>query len=179
LNRADQLSLLSPRNREDFTADVTRLQFADLAVSLAQELTGTEIEPAPEGTFTDTEEECIRKAYAAGLAQGYPGGIFRPENRITRQELCVMLTHVVEYVESQLGRTLLPRENAFIAETFQDAGQVDSWAVESVGLMTGTGLMAGQGGGWIKPLSSATLQEAAILAVKLYDAVTTAPIVDG
>lgn len=175
LLQADQLGLLSSRNRTNFTANVTRLQFADLAVSLAEAFTGIPIEPAPEGTFTDTEEECVRKASAAGLASGYPGGIFCPDKNITRQELCVLLTHVVKYAEDQLGRTLLPWEQAFIAGTFPDAGKVDSWALDGVGLMTGTGLMAGRGG-WIMPQASTQLQEAAALAVKLYDAMLQAPV---
>ncbi len=175
LTKADGLGLLSERNRTGFTANVTRLQFADLAVSLAESLTNTPIVPAEEAAFTDTTEEVIRKAKAAGIASGYQVGDgfeFRPGNPITRQEICVMLAHVADYVVAhQSEPTQLDRAET-IKGTFTDTDKVADWAVKQVALMTNNSIMGGKAtatGSALEPESNTTLQEAVTLSVKLND----------
>ena len=175
INRADALTLLSELNRAGFTDNVTRLQFADLAVSLAQQLTGSEITPAHGSTFTDTTEAAILKAKAAGIAGGYEVDgkyEFRPQNPITRQEICVMLAHVVDYVDSQIGVPADIDRMQTITASFPDAGQVADWAVKQVALMTNNSIMSGRAsdkGTMLTPLAQTTLQEAVTLTVKLHD----------
>lgn len=175
INRADALSLLSQFNRSGFTENVTRLQFADLAVSLAQQLTGTEIIPAHGSTFTDTTDEVILKAKAAGIAGGYEvNGTyeFRPQNPITRQEICVMLAHVVDYVDSRNGTPAPIDRTETMTGSFPDTDQVAGWAVRQVALMTNNSVMSGRAtdaGTMLTPLAHTTLQEAVTLTVKLHD----------
>lgn len=174
LARADELALLSDRNRANFTADVTRLQFADLAVRLAQQLTGQEVVPAAADTFTDTAEDVILKAKAAGIASGYAvdgGFAFRPDNPITRQEICVMLANVVAYVE-QVGGTANLNRDEQLPGTFPDAADVADWASKPVALMCNNGVMSGRTQGnatLLTPLAHTSLQESVTLAVKLHD----------
>lgn len=174
LMQADELDLLSPRNRTNFTADITRLQFADLAVSLAEQLTGKEIAPAAADTFTDTTEDVILKAKAAGIASGYAvdgGFAFRPGNPITRQEICVMLSNVVSYVEKTAGQADLDRSET-LSGSFPDAADVADWAIKPVALMCNNGVMNGRTQGsatLLTPLAHTSLQEGVTLAVKLHD----------
>lgn len=175
LEKADGLGLLSERNRTNFTANVTRLQFADLAVSLAESLTGTPIVPVSENAFTDTAEQVILKAKAAGIASGYQVGDgfeFRPGNPITRQEICVMLAHVADYVTAQQSEpTQLDRTEA-ITGSFTDTDKVAGWAVKQVALMTNNKIMGGkatENGSALEPESNTSLQEAVTLSVKLND----------
>ena len=171
LEQADALGLLSERNRTGFTANVTRLQFADLAVSLAEALTGKPITPAEETTFTDTTEEIIRKAKAAGIASGYQvesGFEFRPDNSISRQEICVMLAHVADYVDA----SALPDRTETVKGSFTDTDKVAGWAMKQVALMANNGVMGGKAtanGSALEPESRTTLQEAVTLSVKLND----------
>lgn len=175
IRQAHELSILSPINRTGYTKDVTRLQFADLAVCLAEQLTGSTITPAPADSFTDTKESAILKAKAAGIAAGYRDeqtGLyaFRPSAPITREEICVMLAHVVDYVTfRQTAPAVLDKSEA-IKGTFTDTDRVESWAVKQVALMTNNGIMGGQAtdlGNAIAPKANTTLQEAITLAVKL------------
>ncbi|MBR2934730.1 MAG: S-layer homology domain-containing protein [Oscillospiraceae bacterium] len=175
LTKADALGLLSERNRTGFSANVTRLQFADLAVSLGEALTGTPIVPVEETAFTDTTEEIIRKAKAAGIASGYQAGDgfeFRPNNPITRQEICVMLAHVADYVTAQQSEPTQLDRTESIKGTFTDADKVANWAVKQVALMTNNSIMGGKAtatGSALEPESNTTLQEAVTLSVKLND----------
>ncbi|MBO5340547.1 MAG: S-layer homology domain-containing protein [Oscillospiraceae bacterium] len=174
LDRADKLGLLSQLNRQGFTSDVTRLQFADMAVRAAQAITGKPIAPAPADSFTDTRHESILKAKAAGIAGGYEvdGKFeFRPDKPITRQEICVMLAHVVEYVQAN-GTQVELNTGEEIAAGFPDRGQVADWAQKQVALMTNNGIMGGRAtdkGNMLTPNANTALQEAVTLSVKLMD----------
>lgn len=175
LEQANALGLLSHRNRSAFTTNLTRLQFADLAVTMAEALTGNTILPVEDGSFSDTNEVVIRKAKAAGIAGGYQVGDsfeFRPGNPITRQEICVMLSNAMSYVNrSRDTATLIDRAET-INGTFTDTNKVAGWAVKPVALMTNNGVMGGKAasnGVALAPESNTTLQEAIILTVKLFN----------
>lgn len=177
LTRADSLKLLSQRNRTQFTADVTRLQFADLAVTLAEQLSGKTIVPVENTAFTDTTEVMILKAKAAGIAGGYKNDAtgtfeFRPNNPITREEICVMLAHVVEYVEAQRGPFPVWDQSTEPKVSFPDLDKVESWAIKQVALMTNNDIMSGRAtdtGALLTPKANTALQEAITLAVKIFD----------
>lgn len=177
INRANTLVLLSERNRSEFTEDVTRLQFADLAVTLAEQLTGKTIVPVENTAFTDTTEIMILKAKAAGIAGGYKNDAtgtfeFRPNNPITREEICVMLAHVVEYVEAQRGPFPGWDQSTELKVSFPDLDKVESWAIKQVALMTNNDIMSGRAtdtGALLTPKANTALQEAITLAVKIFD----------
>ena len=172
INQANELSLLSEINLSGFNKNVTRLQFADLSVRLAERLTGKTITPADASSFTDTTEVAILKAKAAGIAAGYEVNgkyEFRAQNPITREEICVMLAHVADYVKANGGPALLDTVTE-IKGTFLDTSTVADWAVKQVALMTNNNIMGGKAsdtGNLIDPKANTALQEAITLAVKL------------
>ena len=177
INRANSLNLLSARNSVQFAKDVTRVQFADLAVTLAEQLTGKIILPVESTAFTDTTDVMILKAKAAGIAGGYKNEAagtyeFRPNNPITREEICVMLAHVVEYVSAQIGAIPGWDASETIKGSFPDLNKVESWAVKQVALMANNDIMSGRAtatGALLTPKANTALQEAITLTVKLFD----------
>ena len=177
INRANSLNLLSARNSVQFAKDVTRVQFADLAVTLAEQLTGKIILPVESTAFTDTTDVMILKAKAAGIAGGYKNEAagtyeFRPNNPITREEICVMLAHVVEYVSAQIGTIPGWDASETIKGSFPDLNKVESWAVKQVALMANNDIMSGRAtatGALLTPKANTALQEAITLAVKIFD----------
>ena len=54
----------------DYTKNISRLQFCSVVVRLAEEMTGKTITPAAANTFTDTNSPYVLKAYAAGITSG-------------------------------------------------------------------------------------------------------------
>lgn len=175
LNRADTAKLLTERTRTNFKSDVTRLQFADLAVTLAEQLTGKAITPAPAGSFTDTTDAMILKAKAAGIAAGYESDgkyQFRPVNPISRQEICVMLAHVFEYVIANGGQIPGFDTSTEVKGSFLDTASVEPWAIKQVALLTNNGIMGGKAtdtGNALDPRANTALQESITLIVKLFD----------
>lgn len=74
---------------------VTRAQFATF-LARALDL------PAGESNFTDVSEsyilrDGISRAASAGLVSGYPDNIFKPEERITREQMAALIDRSLDY----------------------------------------------------------------------------------
>ena len=80
-----------PEDLQDlYTTDITRLQFARLAVSFLADIKGTTVEKMTANTadapFSDTNDKSVAEAYALGILNGRGNGIFSPYDTITREE---------------------------------------------------------------------------------------------
>lgn len=89
------------------------------------------------------------KAYISG----YPGGLFKPENRITRAEMVAMLAKAVELKETAE------------ALSFSDV-PAGHWAVEAIAKASRIGLMQGYADGSFKLEQPVTWAEITAIAVK-------------
>ena len=136
---------------------ITRLQFAELSVNWLEKATGKTIEPAPADTFTDTEDEMVRKAYAAGIVQGMGDGIFRPGGLLTREQLATMLWRAMKAA----GVTA---ENPADLTTYVDGELVSAWAQEGLSALVALNVMEGTGGNALSPQISCTVEQAILLA---------------
>ncbi|MBO7747495.1 S8 family serine peptidase [Paenibacillus sp. MWE-103] len=115
-------------------ANVTRAQFASMLVrGLGLRKTS---EPAPFGDVTpkDWFAQDVAAAYAAGLVEGADGQ-FRPNARISRQDLTVMLARAAE-----LLRLTKPSGTH---KPYADAAQISAYAQSSVQTVSELGLMEG------------------------------------
>ena len=168
LDTAYDKGLLTERTDSGFQNQITRLQFADLAVNLIEKATGKSVAPA-ENTFQDTSDPAVLKAVAAGVTAGKSEDRFAPNDKITRQEICVMLNRVIEYVDQSRGSQTLTNASTQMDPKFTDSANIDSWAVNSVALLTNNGLMSGKDGGRVAPKDKTKVEEAAILILALYN----------
>ena len=165
---AQSKGLITQRTKGLYQDQITRLQFAELAVNLIAKATGREIPAAPDN-FTDTDDAMALKAVAAGVTSGKGDGIFAPNTPITRQEISVMLNKAAQYVDQILGTKTLDDSVTTVSQAeFSDAAAIDSWAVESVALLVNNGLMAGQNG-QVSPKANTTVEQAVIFIRALYD----------
>ena len=166
LKTADDKGLITDRNKVDFQSKITRLQFADLAVNLIERATGTTITPAADG-FSDTNDVAARKAVAAGVTSGMGNGKFQPDAPIDRQQICVMLNKVIQYVAQTTGTDPLADHSTEIGSHFTDAASIADWARDSVALLTNNGLMSGKDGGRVAPKDQTKVEEAVALILAL------------
>lgn len=165
---AKDKKLITDRTEGLYQDQITRLQFAELAVNLIEEATGKEITPSTQ-SFTDTSDPMVLKAVAAGVTSGKGEGIFAPSDKITRQEICVMLNKVIEYVDQANDSTTLTDTSTQVdASRFNDVDQIADWAKPAVAKLTNNGLMSGKGDG-VAPVANTTVEEAIILIRALYD----------
>ncbi len=140
------------------TYTITREQFASLAVNYLEKKTGQAIVPAPQDTFTDTADEAVRKAYAAGIVQGMGDGVFGPGRPLSREQLAAMLWRAM----NKAGVTAVPADLG----SYADSDKVSDWARESVAALAGLKVMEGTGGGMLSPKSSCTVEQAILLVYR-------------
>lgn len=137
------------------TYTITREQFASLAVNYLEKKTGQAITPAPADTFTDTVDEDVLKAYAAGIVQGMGDGLFGPGGPLSREQLATMLWRA-------MNKAGVTAESADLS-AYTDNDQVSNWAKDSVAALAGLKVMEGTGGGLLSPKASCTVEQAILL----------------
>ena len=138
---------------------ITRAEFAALAVR-ALELT----DHTPAG-FSDIPEgdwyaPSVNAAANAGLITGY-GGFFRPDDRITREEMAVVLAKAYQFRGGEATGGSIHK--------FSDIAQISEWAADAVDLTTSAGLIAGMTTDTFAPQEYATRAQAAAILSRLLD----------
>lgn len=153
---------------DHYTYTINRQQFASIAVKMAEQMLGKPLPTAPAGTFTDTDSEYARKAYAAGITTGVTATTFDPYAPLNRQQMATFIYRALQYVKqnsdteytvytSKLGR-------------YADAGQVADWANQSMAFMNALGLINGTTDTTLAPTANCTIEQALIVAYRSLDA---------
>ena len=139
--------------------DITRAEFAAL-VTRALELSATE---APD--FLDVPADCwyadeVRVAAAVGMISGYEG-MFRPEERITREEMTVILVKAYQFRGGTIPGGPLG--------AFGDRDKIAPWALPYVEQAVGAGLISGMTADTFAPAENATRAQAVSVLRRLLD----------
>ncbi len=125
-----------------------------------------EPQPAGSGQFTDVAqgswyEAAVNWASEKGIVDGYGGGLFGPEDPITRQQLASILWRYAQYKGYDV------RANGTVMPDFTDRDQIASWAGEAVSWAYSRGIMTGKSGLRLDPTGGATRAEAASMLLRL------------
>lgn len=155
-----------------YKADITRQQFCRLAILLVERLSGDTaanvisaqglVLPSA-SPFADVSDESVTKAWVLGIVNGVGDGKFMPDRSITRQEAARML----ESAAFAMGR--FPAATGDAA-AFTDSATIAAWARDSVGFVSGLGVMKGTSGGAFSPLKGYQRQMAYMTMNRLYTA---------
>ncbi len=154
---------------------VTRAEFAAMLVR-ALGLNATESEgtagsqpaagvgPAAQTAFKDQDGipawalSYVKTAAASGYIKGYEDGTFRANQLITRAEMTVILTRVLNVI-TEPGRQT----------SFADRGDIPAWAEPAIAEAVAQGLVHGKGANRFAPNDSATRAEAVTLLLRTLD----------
>lgn len=98
--------------------------------------------------------ESINKAVSAGIVKGYPDGMFKPENAVTRSEFVVMLMNALKMQEA--GSEL----------HFADTAEIGTWAQKAVSQALLLGIINGYEDGTFGPNGKITRAEIATMIAK-------------
>ena len=188
VNEAKELNLIPPEMMNDnFTEDITRAEFAAIAVQLHQAFVGEELNYQG-GYIIDIDdnmyETYIRGAYNLGITNGTDekdgGIIFSPDLNITREQLATMLCRVVKL--NKFEDWVSEKESDFpldISNTnkFSDDYQISDYANEAVYYMSKHGIIKGVDSSHFAPLDTATKEQAILLALRIYNAFDELPVI--
>ena len=170
MQQADELGLI-PDCLEgvDLTKEITRQEFAAVAVKVYESLTGG-ASVAPGAAFADCTDPEVLKAVAIGITNGTDTAknLFSPNEQISREQCATMLTRAFKaYALS--GWTLATDANFAsqfkalftMPELFADDAQISAYAKDSVYFMVANGIINGIGNNLFAPQHGATAGEAA------------------
>ena len=134
---------------------VTMLYRMMNAAPLTEEVCELAFTDIPEKTWY---EDSVYWAAENSVVNGYEDGTFRPNRKITREEMCAILDRLL----TALGKEIEPAEL-----TFDDTDDIGEWALDSVARLVQTGIIRGQGNNRFAPASTATRAEAAAVLHRL------------
>ncbi|MDD3706428.1 MAG: S-layer homology domain-containing protein, partial [Clostridiaceae bacterium] len=166
VNEAKDQNLVTDKVLVDFPAPITREEFCELAVLLYEKMTGTAAPAPASNPFSDTTNPQILKAANLGIVGGVGGGKFAPNNNVTRQEISVMLLRTLKNVMPNITTA------AEFKTQFQDAGSIDSWALEAVKFMNANDIIGGStvnGVSYMLPKGNTTREQAIALVLRMYN----------
>mgnify|MGYP003291338792 CR=1 FL=1 len=150
----------------DYLKNISRKQLASLAVRLAEQVTGKSIKAAPAGTFTDSDDIYLLKAYAAGIIPEQGSQTINPDATVTRQEMASYMFNALQYIKEHSSiRYTVYTPNLDI---YSDKGKIADWALEAMGFMNTLGFVKGTTKNTIDPLRVCTIEEAVVLAHKCF-----------
>ncbi len=161
LAEADALGLIPEVLQDaDLTQNITRAEFAAVAVKVYESLSGTAAIPAISNPFTDTKDVEVLKAYNLGVTSGTSATTFSPDVLLNREQLATMLTRVFQRVSIPGW----PQNNPPLQYTkpapFADDADISDWAKESVYFMAANGIVSGVGNNRFAPRATTTEQQA-------------------
>ncbi len=148
---------------DDFTAKITRAEFAALAVKLYEAMGGYENPTIESNPFSDTDDPVILRANALGIVKG-SGGKFAPEDLVTREQAAVMLSRVYTKLGGEIPTVT--------ATTFADDSRVSTWAKSEVAFMAGKGIINGKGNNTFDPngkTGNASIEESMVIALRMFE----------
>lgn len=127
--------------------------------------------------LTDTwYTEAVDWAAGYGIVTGYEDGTFRPDEQITREELCVIMDRLFLRLQGKnigMARLLLPlllaTKSSQTVDQFVDAEDISPWALDSVVRMVECGIVQGNEVHCFLPQDGATRAEAAAVLLRARD----------
>ena len=184
LARADELGLIPDcLEGEDLTQDITRAEFAAVAVKVYEALSGTAALPNTVNPFTDTSDIEVLKAYNLGITNGTSATEFSPDALLNREQAATMLTRTFKRATMN-GWTLQSDGQFALTYTkpaaFADDKDISDWAKDSVYFMAANGIVGGVGNNKFAPknvtteeqatgYANATREQALLIAVRMVE----------
>jgi len=172
ITRAHALELIPDRlfaflTFTDYTLDITRAEFAALAVAFYETKTGEEI--AGRINFNDTDDINVQKMGYLEVVNGVGGGYFNPDGNLPREQAAVMLTRLAMVLQDDMLFMLPKIDMPYPSEVFTDYVQISSWAMDSVMWIRAHGIMRGIDDSNFAPQAKYTREQSIITILRLYD----------
>jgi hypothetical protein len=123
--------------------------------------------PAESDTFTDVPAGrwyagSVAWASANGIVNGYGGGLFGPDDDVTREQFAAILQNFARWLSLDVSKS------ADISG-YEDAGKVSGWALSSVQWAFAEGLLTGRASTTLAPEGTATRAEAAAMLMRFIE----------
>ena len=161
VKEAVQLGFVPKMNQIDYIQDINRLEFCQIAYAfLKEEGIVTEEPEVAFDPFYDTLDPAVIALNHAGIIEGKSETTFQPFEKITREEMAVILDRIYQVIQDHSFEV---PETAYV-----DKEQISDWAAESVKTVTALQIMQGKDGGKFAPGDYTTKEESIVTLLRLY-----------
>ena len=147
-------------DKEDLTKNITRKEFAHVAVKLYEKVSGKKAEKVAANPFTDTKDEEVLKAYNVGITAGMSATTFEPDTLITREQMATMMTRALNKAGID---TKVDLEKV---KKFDDDAEMHSWGKDSIYFMSNIEIIKGMGDNKFGVLGNATREQSLLISVR-------------
>lgn len=178
VSKAIALGIMPPGlMNADLTKPISRADFAAISVNVYENLSRSTVYPDAD-PFTDTSDNSVLKAYAAGIVNGTSATTFDPQGLLTREQAATMLTRA--YKKTIFSGWTLAGDTDYKLSytsggTFGDSSAISGYAAESVDYMSSKGVINGVGNNMFDPKSSVTREQAIAISVRMIGRLDTSP----
>ena len=145
------LGIINGRTDSEFAPDenITRAEFIKILVCVKN----VNLVSGP-SEFSDVAEDAwyapyVNSAYANNITSGYDDGTFKPNKKITREDMATMIFRMAGYQDTEE------------TPSFNDANNISSYAKSAVAVLNEMGIVNGMDGNKFAPKNSATRAQAA------------------
>lgn len=161
LNKASEKKIIPTIfEKEDLTKNITRKEFAHIAVKLWESLSGKTVAAGPKNPFTDTDDIEVLKAYNLEITKGTSDTTFSPNELITREQMATMMTRALAKAGIDVSVDLDK------VEKFADDNAIHSWGKESVYYMSNLGIIKGMGNNTFGVEGDATREQSIVISLR-------------
>lgn len=159
LNKANEMDIIPEIfNEQDLTTNITRKEFAHVAVKLWEKISCQTVAPGPKDPFTDTHDTEVLKAYNLEITKGTSETTFEPDKLITREEMATMMTRAI----SKAGLdTSVDLEKV---AKFDDDNEMHDWGRASIYYMSNIEIIKGMGDNKFGVLGNATREQSLLIS---------------
>lgn len=153
-------------NLENAFDNLSRSEMASLVVSLYETVTNNEIVLDSSISFSDTNDEDVKKAYSLGIIGNYNDGTFRPNNTLTNEEAITVLYRTVIEIAPNIK---------YKYTEVDEYDDVDSsrWSYYSIMEAKKFGILDEVYSGSLHPLYSVKINDTIAMVKNCYDLLST------
>ena len=166
MRRAGNAGLIpSALDNQDLTLEITRAEFAAVAVRLYEAFTWEVPAYQGESPFSDTDDPDVLRAYSLGVVNGMGDGIYAPDDNLTREQAVTMLGRVYELALTNAisGGASLPESSPLF---FRDRDQIAEYAAVYVAFFVDRSIIDGMGDNTFAPKNFMTREQAIKITVE-------------
>jgi len=120
---------------------------------------------------TDSYFDAVICATDYDIIRGYPNSMFKPDDKITRQEAMAILARTLRFISGTTAASSIPESQAdAVLSKFRDAGKIASWAKIDMAECVSRDVIRGDNNGNVNPNANVTRAE---LIQMMYNILTT------
>ncbi|MDR0862174.1 MAG: S-layer homology domain-containing protein [Oscillospiraceae bacterium] len=171
MREANLAGLLSHRAATDFQRALTRDEFCELVVTLAERALGKSLPVPINNPFLDCNSLYVLKAYGYGIVNGVDLTHFGPTETLERQQLVAMMYRAISKLSTDLSKTLLQPPAANLP--FKDLASVEEYAVTPLAYAYSNNIIKGDDAGRFNPRDNMTSEECEAVIIRSFKSIET------